>query len=410
MKNIFLTLLFVSIVGLTFATQSKKTVKIRLASPGGSYAETTIYFDLGVVPAFISSQDAPEVYNTFPGGASVYSLSSDNVLCSTNGYSTLTSAVTIALGVKADSAGDYAFTASLLSNFDSTSVIQLEDIQTHTFVDLRNNFYAFHIADSGSVNNRFLLHVSTPVHTSTVTAGCANNNGAINVIQDASVVWSSVNLFDASGTFISGYNMASGNFVFGNLPEGSYKMILSLNGVYVSTLPLQVKGNHIVASINPMALTASVNQDITFHTTELNGTNCFWNFGDSSEINGIDNPTFEYKFAGVFKAVLICSNDSGCQSRDSVTITVTEATAIQNVSDNSRNIRAYAKTVTLSLNETITTGAEVKIYSLLGQPVYTASIDQLTTEVTLNNQTDGYYIVSLTNNNVTTTQRVVLVK
>jgi hypothetical protein len=106
---------------------------------------------------------------------------------------------------------------------------------------------------------------------------------------------------------------------------------------------------------------------------------------------------------------MICSNDSGCTHTDSVTITVAGATGINNVASETRNIWAYAKTINIVLNEDIMSGAEVKIFNLLGQQAYAGSIDNQTTVITLNNEPNGYYIVNMQNNNVTSSKRIMLI-
>lgn len=58
------------------------------------------------------------------------------------------------------------------------------------------------------------------------------------------------------------------------------------------------------------------------------------------------------------------------------------------------------------MNEEIKQGAELKVYNLLGQPVYSNSIAELTSVVTLNETPAGYYFVSIQNNKVISTKRV----
>jgi PKD repeat protein len=410
MKTTIFTILLVSLATVAFASTEKKQATIRLQAPSGYSDQTTVYFDFGVIPAFMANQDVPKVLNNFHGVPSIYSYSSDNVMCSINGYSPLTTSAIIPLGIRVDSVGGYLFTASLLSGFDSTTIMLLEDRQENTFTNLGNNFYAIQIADTGMINGRFFLHVSRPVQVSFVLAGCENNNGIINVDPDSSISWSTAGLYDTSGTLVQSFNNVSGSYSFNNLAEGNYELILFYDGDYVTTMQMYLNGNYIVAHIQSLPLTASVNQEITFHALVNNATTYFWDFGDGSQINGIANPAFAFLQPGVFTVLLECTNPAGCKYSDSVTITVSNATGIANVAAGEGNIWAYSKTVTVVLNEGPQPGAELKIYNLLGQPIYGGPITQSTSSVKLNNASDGYYIVWLKNGDVITSKNVLLMK
>lgn len=409
MKPILFTLLFVSLAFVAFATAGKKQIIITLIPPGGYPAQTTVYFDFGVTPLYSASQDAPEVFGTNPGEPSIYSITSDNVFCAINGFSPLLNSAIVPLGIKSDTTGNFVFTASTLSNFDSTSIIQLEDRQLNIFTNLRTNPYTAAIADTGLTNGRFFLHVSRAVAFNMVAAGCVNNDGLLNVNADSTILWTLSGLYNSTGSFITSVANVSGAYSFNSLPEGDYTVALSFNGFYVASQQLHVNGDYVIANIQPMSATAFINQQIAFYSTATNTTSYIWNFGDGSQITGVANPTFEYYQAGVFTVVMICSNDSGCTHTDSVTITVAGATGINNVASETRNIWAYAKTINIVLNEDIMSGAEVKIYNLLGQQAYAGSIDNQTTVITLNNEPNGYYIVNMQNNNVTSSKRIMLI-
>jgi PKD repeat protein len=410
MKTAAFTILFVSLVSMAFATTEKKQAIIRLQAPSGYADETTVYFDLGISPAFIASQDAPEVFANIMGVPSIYSFSSDNVQCSINGYSPLTAGAVIPLGIRTDTIGGYLFTASLLSGFDSTTIVQLEDRQENIFINLSNNFYAVQLNDTGVINGRFFLHVSRAVEVSFVTAGCANNDGIININADSSITWSTAVLYDTSGTLVQSFNNALGTYNFNNLTEGNYKLVLFYGGNYVTTMPLYLNGNYIVAHIQSLPLTAFLNQEITFHGLVNNATTYFWDFGDGSQINGIANPTFAFLQPGVFTVLLVCTNTAGCQYSDSVTITVSNTTGIASVAAGAENIWAYSKTVTVVLNEDPQPGAGLKIYNLLGQSIYDGPIAQLTSNVALNSVPDGYYIVWVKNGDIISEKKINLIK
>ena len=410
MKTISFTLLLVSLTYLAFATEEKKQVIVQFQSPSGYVDETTIYFDLGLSPVFSAGQDAPKAFASIPGAGSVYSTSSDGVQCSINGYSTLATSAVIPVGIKIDVAGNYLFPNAILSSFDSSSVVQLEDRQLHIFTNLSNSIYPVELSDTGVITGRFFLHVSSAIQVLPVTSGCQNNDGKLNIYGDSSIMWSSVGLYNQGDSLISSLTNIAGPYSFSNLPEGDYRLVLFLNGNYVAGKLLHLDGNYVVVHIQPLALTASVTEQIIFKTAAINATSYFWSFGEGSEINGIANPTFAFMQPGVFTARVLCSNAYGCQYTDSVTITVSNTTAVNSIISASRNVWAYSKTIQVVLSEDIKQGAELKVYNLLGQPVYESQINGSTTSVTLNDQADGYYIVSVQNDNVASVKSVVLTK
>ncbi len=402
----FNSLLFLAILSsMVFATPDKKQLKLRVNAPGGFLDETNLYFDLGVNPVYTATEDGPKVYNSIPNAPSVYSLSSDNVFCSTNGYSELSVSEVITLGVKADTTGMHTFEAPIITNFDSTTVVILEDRTLNKFTNLRTSFYQFFMTDGEVASNRFYLHVTRAINFGTVTAGCSNNDGAIELNQDNTIVWSSSHLYDSTGTLVDSFYNITGPYAFNALSSGSYFLVLTY-GSYVTTKQLQVKGNFITANLKASSYSAAVNQQITFFSEAANATGYEWSMGDSTIIGGIANPAYTFYEAGTFNVILKCTNSAGCEYMDSVTVSISEATGVDNITEQQRRIWSDSKTITTILNEDLKQGAELKIYNLLGQPVYNAPIVKTTTIVAMPGQPTGYYVVVLQNNTIETTQKI----
>ncbi len=402
----FSSLLFLAIISsMVFATPDKKQLKLRVNAPGGYLDETNLYFDLGVSPVYTATEDGPKVYNSIPNAPSVYSLSSDNVFCSTNGYSELSVSEVIALGVKADTTGMHIFEAPIISNFDSTTVVILEDRTLNKFTNLRTSFYQFFMTDGEVASNRFYLHVTRAINFGTVTAGCLNNDGAIELNQDNTIVWSSSHLYDSAGTLVDSFYNITGPYAFNALSSGSYFLVLTY-GSYVTTKQLQVKGNFITANLKASSYTAAVNQQITFSSEAYNATGYEWSMGDSTIIGGVANPTYTFYEPGIFNVFLRCTNSAGCEYIDSVTVSISEATGVDNITAQQRRIWSDSRTITTILNEDLNGDAELKIFNLLGQPVYNAPLVKATTIVAMPDQPTGYYVVVVQNNAIETAQKI----
>jgi PKD repeat protein len=223
--------------------------------------------------------------------------------------------------------------------------------------------------------------------------------------QDNAVVWTSSSLYDSSGAVVNIFSNVSGSYSFTGLAAGEYDLVLNY-GTYVTTKKLYVSGNYIVASIQPLAYTIAANQEIVFRSTANNTTYYEWNMGDSTIIGGVANPAYTYYQPGIFKVVLKCTNQAGCEYTDSVTVTVSQATGLTSLSDITRKIWSDNNNVIITVNEELVQGAELKIYNLLGQPVFASSLTEATTIVSMPEQPDGYYIVALNNNKLQTTKKV----
>ncbi|HLP19031.1 MAG TPA: T9SS type A sorting domain-containing protein [Chitinophagales bacterium] len=407
MKLSTTTLLLILFISTAFATQEKKQTRIRLSGPGGYLDETSIYFDLGLNPAYVANQDGPKAFGQMEYSPAVYSFTSDNQMVSTNGFSRLTSSEVIALGVRTDTAGVHEFSASIITNFDSTTIIRLEDRQTGIFTDLRSTTYAVAFGDGEIVDNRFFLHISKAIEFASVTAGCSNNDGQLQGAQDNTVQWNSIQLYDSLGQLVNVANNVSGSFNFNGLAEGDYDMTFTYDG-YITTKKLTVPGTYVRASIQPSGTTGYVNQEFVFVTSTHNATEFLWEMGDSALVGGVANPSYAYYEPGTYQVILTASNEAGCTYRDSVMVNVEAAavTGINTVDKPGRNVWAYDNTITIQMNEPIAQGAELKIFNLLGQPVYYSQLTDATTEVKLGNEPTGYYIVSLQNNKVPFTKKV----
>ena len=403
-------LLIVLFNAVAFATQEKKTARIRLSGPGAYLDETTIYFDLGISPTYGMTEDAPKAFGQMQYSPVLYTFTSNDSLVSTNGYSRLLQTEVIRVGVRTDTGGIYAFTAQLVSNFDSTTIIQLEDRQYGIFINLRSDPYVLQMAGGLTVENRFYLHFSKAVEIGTVTAGCTNNDGQVSLLQDNTITWSAITLRDSLGSEVNTRNNLNGPYSFTGLPEGEYEVNFTL-GSYTTTKTINLPGNYVTVDITAPTLNAVVNQQMAINTTSHNATSFDWKMGDGGQVTGVSNPDYIYYEPGTYRVTVTATNDAGCEYTDSVTVTVSVATGIAPTAQDTRKIWAYDNTVAIQLaGEDIGADGEIGIFNILGQPVYAASLVQPTTQVQLQQVPTGYYIVKVNNNQLATSKRVFIVR
>ena len=135
MRFLTFTLLLATLSLSTYATQYKKTVKLRIQSQNGNLDEATVYFDQAINPNYVYQEDAQEVLSGVAGVPVIYTVTADNYRCSINGIGTLSNTEVVPVGIVVDITGSYNLTAALLDNFDPTSIITLEDRNTGRFID-----------------------------------------------------------------------------------------------------------------------------------------------------------------------------------------------------------------------------------------------------------------------------------
>jgi len=407
MKALFFTLLFLSFATVVFATTAKKELQLLIHAQNGSTDRTTIYFDFGISTVFILPEDGPKVMNSIPGVPNLFSLSSDNVKCAINGFSPLTESAVIGIGVQLDSTAFYTFTLTQFRNFDPTTLIIFEDRQLHIFKEMQVDFYTVQLS-SDDTTGRFFLHVTKPVQFSTITAGCDNDNGAISINADSNIIWNAVSLSDTNYGPITSYINANGQFAFNNLPEGIYHVALNYDN-YAAFKTIKVNGTYIVVNITASSQNVVTGEPVNFHSTATNASGYVWDFGDGTVITGVANPTDIYYWPGVDTVSLLCTNSAGCSAVVQIIITVTGSTGFSNpVAKGISIINRGAKIIGIMMNDITINNAELQVYNLLGQAVYSGPVTANQMQVSLFNQTAGIYLVSIKNGGKITTAKVYL--
>jgi len=410
MKYLTSTLILALLTSSVFASQNKAQVVVRLqAQATGNIDQATLYFDNGINPVYVYQEDAQKVFSGVAGVPALFSLSSDLIDCSINGYGSTSVTQEIALGYDVDADGSYDISAPLLDNVDPTSIVLLEDRTLGVFTDLRQGKYTATLHDADPATGRFFIHISKAVQVSTVNAGCSNNDGLISVIQDTSTPWTSCTLLDAFNNQVGTYNNASGQFSFTGLAQGDYYVVYTY-GNYSTTQSFHITGNYVVANIVASKTNVEVGEMIDFTASATHSNRYSWDFGDGTLINGVANPSINYYEAGEYVVTLRCDNDHGCYDNAQTTITVTAATVlgINDQKSNEPKVFAAGKSLTVSLSEATTADAQMQVSNLIGQTVYTSPLSEQTQVVSLDNQPNGYYLVSVKNAGVLNTKRVFL--
>jgi PKD repeat protein len=407
MRLLIFTLFFATLSLSSFASLDKKTVKLRIQGQNGRLCEASVYFDQGIDSNYVFQEDAQFVASGVAGQPIIYSPTADGIPCSINGYGVLMNTEIVSMGVVVDVSGNFNLTAVQVEGFDPNSIIRLEDRQIHRFVDLRTNFYMCHIDSGDAAEGRFFIHVSYPGSFNTTVASCSNNDGELQVTCDPSITWDSYVLYDALNNPLDTFLNVNTPVTFTGLAEGDYYVIRTY-GPYTTTEQYHVNGTYITANIGASALQVETYENVTFSALVHNANHYSWDFGDGTLITGVAHPDLAYYEPGVYTVTLICTNDHGCSATADVQIIVTErvASGVKEETAKESTVITQGKNVVVSINAALNPDAQMKVFNLLGQPVYNSAITTGKTIVSLNDQPMGYYLVSVKNNSKVDTKRV----
>lgn len=406
-KQLLLILLSAFVTWQVSASGNKKQVKLRVTEVSTSvFDETSVNLDLGV-RQFIFPEDGQKIFDTSSSAPALYSFSGDMVPCFSNSYGTFTPAMVIPLGLRAEGNGLYMIRATLLDNFDPTSIIRLEDRQLSNFHDLRSGDYTFLLNQPTITENRFFLHVSYPAQVSATDAGCSNNDGTIFIQQDNSIAWTTCTLYDDSSNVVYTNTNISNNFAFGALAYGEYHLEFAY-GNYAATNSIYVNGWSIENSVNASAIYATAGQTINFYSTSTHTSDYQWDFGDGSSIDGIANPDYAFTQPGTYTVTLTGSNSRGCTGTSSITVYISAATGLNDISETTTRINMLNRDLQVTFNRQLPQAAVLEVINTTGQLVHTQQLTQAQTTTNLGYLPAGIYIVRVANGSNSLTQKVVL--
>ena len=306
--------------------------------------------------------------------------------------------------------GTFSITGAL-ENFDPTSLVQLVDMKLGDTIDLRQNFYQVALDSNDNGSNRFEVLVSSPVQYSSTPSNCANTGGTITINPDTTIQWTQCQLLDAANQVLQTLNDLNGPVTFSGLSEGNYQVVYNYNN-YSAVNTFYLPGNFVVASIGVPAEPLFTNTDIVFNAFTTNANQYYWDFGDSTLITGVANPTQTYLSPGTYTVNLYAANDLGCSAATQATVTVVQGTTgITEPGKKAATVIAQEGIVTVNMNDImISPNAEIEVYNLLGQAVKTLSLATQTSSINLQNESNGIYLVSIRNAGTTDTKRVFIAR
>ena len=400
--------LVVIVVSNAFASPLSKQVELLLVdSISGMAGVTTVSFVQGTSPNYVPGEDIPYSFLSTGNSPELYSFSQDNVACGTNEFGVFNNTTIVRLAIGITSPTTCIFSLQQFSNFDPSSLIFLEDRQLNIITDLRQSTYSVPVTQTGQTMNRFYLHITYPPVVTSTAAGCTNNDGIVNIIEDSSIVWSAVKIFDSTNTLVAIDTNITGNFNFNSMAGGNYRVEFDYT-TYALSQFAWVDEHQLVAGMNVSSTHDYVRQNILFYTANSNADRFNWDFGDGSTITGVANPTYFYLNPGVYHAQVNCSNNFGCSAHSDTTMYIDVANSVNEIDGNKVQMITDSKTVKIEMDNVAANNYYYNVYDIQGQLIKTGTIESSTTLLNFSNEASGAYVIALRSNTSSLSQKVII--
>ena len=373
----------------------------------GRTDQIIVGFNQNATDSFDSQMDA----NKLPGNLGRHTMYSVNrgKWMENNILHDIASTSTVPVGFEPGKTGNFTLSFNNVNTFDPTSYIYLEDRALNVMYNVRNGDYSF-TADSADDWNRFVLHF-TPAAQIATTDGNCSAAGNINIQQPGTANWN-YSLTDANNATITSGTLNQNQPLTVSVNPGTYTLTLTDTNNYVAVKTIVVNGAEMISSaFNISRDIIQTGQTVALNSTTTTATAYNWDLGNGTNATG-PNVTVSYATAGVYTVNLTVTNQSGCSSSISKTITVTDATAtgLGNVTSTGNvNIWSHNNTVYVDFTDLQKVDATVTIYNILGQQISSEHYNN--TDIykrAIDNIEAAYMIVRVTSGKETTTKKVLI--
>jgi len=392
---------------------------IRMSLMNGQQAdETLVYFSQQCNN--INAVDGKDAEKLKPTANNPYWFSlKDSVRLGIQGRNKLEQPDSIPLGISVPSAGSYMLRMSEAIHLPATAMVFLQDRQTGTLQNLRQQATYTATLAAGTSIGRFYLQVRPGVNVTAFQEGCAGGDGRITLTNNTATNWD-VQVFNSNDSLVGTRTAFTGNWNINELNADEYRIHFTLTGqnLQVEEWATVAQSNQIIASFvvdNSEELTT--NTEITFTSTTANADQLFWNFGDNMMATGETQVTHQFETPGTYPVVLT-ANRGNCSDTATMLVHVITVTGINetpakdlstfNIFPNPASTQAFLK-----LNaEKDLENATIFVVDITGKIVQQTPYNRITPstllELIVNNLPKGNYEVIVSNTSFRAVSRLVV--
>jgi hypothetical protein len=317
--------------------------------------------------------------------------------------SALTDSKIVPVGFDATQSGIYTFSIANIEGINPTVLIYLEDRELGTFNNLRAGNYNADITGAISGEGRFFLHFSKPVQVSAAAESCSSNDGSITIENANNWNYSVVN----SANQVVAQGAGSVESSIDNLVADSYVITLSTNDGYNTIITTLVEASSPVSLSVQGDENTSVNMEATFAAVQTGATSITWDFGDGSAAAAGSVVNHVFMTPGIYTVTAFASNES-CSSQSSFEVRVeADVTGINHIGNS--NFKLFPNPANNSVTVVSSGNADIQISDITGKTLRTiAASNSVIANIETADLSNGIYLVTITENGLRSTQRLVI--
>ena len=371
----------------------------------GSTDQATIAFNSSATDTFDARYDANKLAGAL-NRHTIYSVNNGKWM-GRNVLHDIATTSTVPVGFEPGNTATFNLAFNGVNTFDPTSYIYLEDKALNIMHDARSGDYSF-AADSAEGWNRFVVHFTPPAQITTLDATCTTG-GTINIQQPGTANWN-YTLTDSSNAIVTSGVLNQSQSITVNVATGYYTLTLTDTNGYVAVKSILVNGPQLVAaSFMKSADTVQVQQNVVLSSTSTGATAYTWNLGNGTVATG-QTVNVSYSQPGVYLLSLEVTNDAGCSSTQTQTITVTPAatTGLNNLNGTGGlKIWSHDDKVYVDFTALQKVDATVIIYNILGQEISNEKVsNNVLYQKEVDNVDAAYFVVMVKNEDQISTKKV----
>ena len=404
MKKLYaITTFLFLLVFIPFQSEAITMVKLRIT--GQYFDETAVRFMNAGSPEYdFGYYDAMKLFSPYPVVPGIYTKSSEQYNLAINSLDTLDIDTAIMLYARIGVSGNYELKVMDMVT-DSGAKAYLEDLQTDSIYELTlNAAFSFYLEADTVDHERFRLIFSTPAEMDVIDATCNGLNDGRLFLAD----WGNTNwwyeLYDTTGTLISGNIAVNEADSVTGLSPGNYILYCNTNQLYTDIFSFSITAPAPVVALFSCNNTVYLPQgDILNLSNQSSGAGSyFWDFGDGN-FSSDYLPAHAYTNPGTYTLTLTVTNGNcGDQYSQQINV-IDQTTGLEGNALPDINIWAYNNW--LNISSEAEEPFQIEIYNLQGklilhQQINTANHSMLISEAT------GIYAVSVIVNNQRKTQLI----
>ncbi|MEZ4720460.1 MAG: choice-of-anchor J domain-containing protein [Flavobacteriales bacterium] len=359
--------------------------------------DMVIRFKEGGTQRLDSELDAEKFYSYESGVLNLVSFSSDSLAYSINSQPSLTADVSIPIQTLVQTSKTYRLEFTEILNFEPTSCLFLEDLETGDMIDIKSIKYVDVFLTANQQTPRFVLHATAPLSKVVSDVTCSGkDDGVVSFSSPQSGNWLFELRDDQQSTIGSKSFTGQGKVQFGNLLPGHYFINVISDGLCSAmrdSFNIH-EPEQVIASFNALVVD---DQEVQFSNQSNGASRYVWKFGDGQE-STLKNPTHQFGL-GEFVVEMTAFNVNNCSNTARTSLNFKEALGVSNqANEQGPKVWSDGKNLWMNFNFSKSESVDLKLFDSSGKLAYSNSaivVQSYTKQINLERLAAGIYVVQL---------------